>query len=186
MSPEQKTVAILLLGTILAGWVFSYLRDNVLAWSGAVDLTRDTARPPVLAVYVTGCVKAPGVYRLPKGSRVEDAIAAAGGLLDGADSENLNLAAILSDGQRLHIPVLQRDGLAEEQTSQRGHDNRINLNTATERDLESLPGIGPEIARRIVEYRQQNGRFTSVDDLKKVSGIGEKTLNRIRQLLRVR
>jgi competence protein ComEA len=141
---------------------------------------------PGVRVSVRGAVVAPGIYRLPSGSIVQDALSAAGGLLPLGDASRLNLAAPLSDGQELRIPQMTptpAPGTPTLPFPQTG--GRINLNTATPAELQTLPGIGPVLAQRIVEYRDANGPFQSVDDLLKVKGIGPSLLEKIQDLVEV-
>ncbi len=133
--------------------------------------------PSNIVVHVTGAVMSPGVYELPDGSRVVDAIQAAGGFAEGAADEHLNLAAKLSDGQRIRVPWLSEIKEGEGKVL-------ININTATAAQLQSLPGIGPAIAQRIVEYREKSGPFSRAEDLMKVSGIGPKVFANILHLIK--
>ncbi len=123
-----------------------------------------------ILVAVTGRVAHPGVVRLPAGARVQDAIEAAGGALPGTDLAFLNLARPVRDGELVIVGVTPPPGLALPGAPDNG---RVNLNTATPADLDTLPGIGPELAARIIDYRTQHGGFRSVDELRKVSGIGD-------------
>ena len=147
-----------------------------------------TANLPVV-VEVRGEVEAPGVIALSPGARLQDAIAAAGGLSKEADLSTVNLARRLRDGELVVIlarpvpgstPVLSAavDGAAAAEDSR----VRINVNTATAEELEGLPGIGEVIAARIVAYREQNGPFRSVDDLIHVQGISDLTIDKFRDL----
>ena len=179
MSPEQKAVAFVLALLVMVGWTWRYVRDNVLFWTGAEELAPQKVDLGIV-VQVSGAVNSPGVYTLPKGSRVKDAIEVAQGAAPDADLEYLNLAALLQDGQRLQVPVREPPG---EETKE---DTRINVNTASQQELETLPGIGPEMAKRIIEYRKTSGRFATVDDLKNVSGIGDRVLARLKPLVKVR
>jgi competence protein ComEA len=157
-------------------------------------------------IHVVGQVRRPGVVKLPAGARVDDAVEAAGGALDGADLTRVNLARMLVDGEQLFVP---RPG--EEVPAQgagppagggqgepagpggqgagagegAGQGGLVNVNTATSAQLEELPGVGPVLAGRILEWREQNGRFSSVDELGEVSGIGPKVLERLRPLVTV-
>ena len=133
-----------------------------------------------LYVHVSGAVRHPGLYRLRDGARVVDAVAAAGGLAEGADEGGVNLARPVSDGEQLVVP---RQG--EQVDASASGDGRINLNTATGAELETLPRIGPATAQRIIDWREANGRFTSVEDLLAVSGIGDKMLEALRPLVTV-
>ena len=146
-----------------------------------------TARP--LRVFVNGAVATPGVYRLPPGSIAQDALSAAGSVSPQADLSRVNLAQPLLDGDELDIPTRVPTGSpAPTQASGQGVptpaslavDQKINLNTATAAELDVLPGIGPVIAQRILDYRTQHGPFAHPEDLLEVSGIGEATFNRIK------
>lgn len=141
-----------------------------------------SASPAVVLVDVAGWVRRPGVYELREGDRVIDAIDAAGGARSGAALDALNLAAPLVDGTQILVPkasaVAPPVGAAPGATP--GGTALININTASAADLETLSGIGVVLAQRIVDYRTQNGPFTSVDGLLDVSGIGDATLAEIR------
>ncbi len=130
-----------------------------------------------VVVAVAGTVARPGVVRLPAGSRVVDAVEAAGGLLPGADPGLLNLARVLGDGEQVLVGVQAPPGAAvaggQEADGALGADGLLDLNTATAADLDELPGVGPVLAERIVEHRERAGRFASVDQLREVDGIGE-------------
>lgn len=119
-------------------------------------------------VHVCGAVKEPGLKRLPEGSRVWDALESAGGFTDEADSSAVNLAAVAEDGQQLYFPVV-----GEEIASQEEPDGRINLNTADEQQLCTLPGIGSSRAQAILKYRKDNGKFAAPEELMQVPGIKE-------------
>ncbi|MCL4498775.1 MAG: helix-hairpin-helix domain-containing protein [Chloroflexi bacterium] len=136
---------------------------------------KETATVEMVVVHVAGAVARPGVYRLPKGSRVNDAILAAGSSLPEADQGALNLAAKLLDGQRVYLPVKGQAPAvqgAEDGSSQAS--SLINLNTAGALDLDKLPGVGEVLAKRIVDYRMANGGFKRIEELQRVEGIGAK------------
>jgi competence protein ComEA len=142
--------------------------------------------PPGVRVSVRGAVAAPGVYRLAPGSIVQDALDAAGGVLPEGDISRLNLAAVLSDGQEVRVPLqtpTPAGGTPASELPDSG--GRINLNTATRGELESLPGIGPVLAQRIIDYREAHGPFQSIDELLNVEGIGPALLEKIRDLVEV-
>ncbi|MDQ4501115.1 helix-hairpin-helix domain-containing protein [Sinomonas sp. ASV322] len=146
----------------------------------------------LLVVHVAGAVGRPGVVRLPRGSRVHEAIAAAGGAAEGADPNRLNLAAALEDGSRVVVPRVgepsepesaAEPGRARDAVPTAGATpsrGTINLNRATAEDLATLPRVGPVLAQRIVQYRTQHGRFGSVNDLDAVPGIGPAMLESLR------
>jgi competence protein ComEA len=152
---------------------------------------------PVIFVHLLGAVARPGLFEVSEGARVVDVVAAAGGLLPEADQAGVNLARPLSDGEQLYIPVQGEvptggplppaAGLAGagEAVSPGGVAGKVNLNTATLADLDTLPRIGPMMAQRILDYRDAEGRFASVDDLQNVTGIGEKTFTALKELVTV-
>lgn len=147
-----------------------------------VPPTMSVAAPPAasVTVHVAGWVVRPGVVSLPEGSRAADALAAVGGVLPEGDLSGLNLAAPLVDGVRIHVPGPGSDPLMSEAT-----DGKLSLNQATEGELADLPGIGPVLAGRIVGHRERSGPFRTVEDLLEVSGIGERTLAELRELVAV-
>ncbi|MBD3689109.1 ComEA family DNA-binding protein [Nanchangia anserum] len=144
------------------------------------------AATDVLVVHVVGHVRTPGLVKLPDGARVADAVASAGGPTESADLSQINLARPLTDGEQLRVAGIGEEPLAPDQpgapagAASAGEGGAVNLNTADLAALETLPGIGPALAQRIIDHREENGRFTSVDDLTQVSGIGTKTLDRLR------
>lgn len=146
--------------------------------------------PGPLTVHVTGAVAKPGVYTLPLESRLQDALEAAGGLTAGADTTSLNLAARLQDGERVYIPLTSQDqlsnasGASSEQNGEAG-TLLLDLNTATQAELESLPGIGPVTAQNIIADHEANGPFETIQDLERVTGIGPATFERLAPLITV-
>jgi competence protein ComEA len=160
----------------------SSLGANGAAGAGAV----------VVVVHVVGRVRHPGVRQLPMGSRVADAVAAAGGAAPQADLSALNLARVLVDGEQVRVPAVG-EALAPAPSgpggggsgggSAGGTGAKVSLNTADIAGLDSLPGVGPVLAGRIIDWRTAHGRFTSVDELGEVSGIGEKLLAQLTPLV---
>ena len=162
--------------------------------STATDVARSTAAPTsttpsVLVVHVAGAVVTPGVFELPAGTRVDGAVAAAGGPLPDADPSALNLAAPLIDGERVYVPRLGEaiPPAAIPAGSAGGGSGvpagPIDLNRATVDELDELPGVGPATAQAIVDHREVNGPFAAVDDLEAVRGIGPAKLDAIRDLV---
>ncbi len=143
----------------------------------------------VVLVHVVGRVAAPGVVRLPAGARVVDAVWAAGGPLPDAELAAVNLARVVGDGEQVLVPAVgdpapaAAGGVAG--AAGRSSDARVDLNTADAAALDALPGIGPVLADRILAWRQEHGRFTDVEELTEVSGIGPAVLDRLRDLVRV-
>lgn len=138
--------------------------------------------PPGVRVSIQGAVASPGVYRLPPGSINEEGLRAAGGPLPAADLSRVNLAAVLNDGQELKVPFRTPTPAAvvSTQTGEPAVDGLLNINTASAAELDTLPGIGPVLAQRIVSYREQYGFFQTVEDLLHVKGIGASLLGKIR------
>lgn len=138
-----------------------------------------------LYVHVLGAVEKPGLYVLDLDARLVDALAAAGGTTPDADLTAVNLARVLEDGEQVVVPAAGAGGGAPGGAAPPPGDDRIDLNAADQAALETLPRIGPALAERIIAWREENGRFTSVDDLLAVPGIGEKLLAGLRDGVRV-
>ena len=169
------------------------------------NITEDTKEgtnvEEVIMVYITGEVKNWGVIELPKGSRIIDAVNKAGGFTDDADTQAVNLAYVLSDGIKVYIPSKNEEEIGEFTTEEyitadsgdnvitggeKMEENKVelvNINSATQTELETLPGIGPSTALKIISYRNENGKFSSIDDIKNVNGIGESKFESIRDLI---
>jgi competence protein ComEA len=137
-------------------------------------------------VYVVGAVKIPGVVQLSRNSRIQDAINASGGVLDDADLAQLNLAALVTDGQKIFVPKIGDPKIQESMTNSVPNSTEktfISLNSANQKDLEKLPGIGEEKAKAIIIEREKRGRFQSIDELSEISGITQNLINQIRPFL---
>lgn len=154
-----------------------------------------------IVVHITGAIKNPGVVKLTEGARVEDAIQQAGGLTEDADISNVNLAYLLEDGVKIRIPsILDEDSQSDIgeivvedndqnviiQTDEKSLNKAININKATQADLETLPGIGPSLAIKILEYRESNGKFSDISEIKNVNGIGDSKYENIKDLICVK
>jgi competence protein ComEA len=153
-----------------------------------------TPTPAPLQVHVAGAVRQPGVYSLPPGSRLLQAVEAAGGLTAEADEESLNLADYVQDGHRVYIPkrgtpappspTAEAEPASMEGTESSG--GLVNINTASAEALDTLPGIGPALAERIIAYRQEHGPFTDIGQIMEVKGIGEATFARLKAYITIR
>ena len=145
-----------------------------------------TVAPPELVIDVEGKVRRPGIVTLPKGSRVVDAIKAAGGITGKADTSTLNMARKIDDGEQILVGIAPVAGISVPGTEGSGAPGaKVNLNTATAEQLDSLPGVGPVTAKSILDWRTKNGHFAKVEDLLDVKGIGQATLDDLRDLVTV-
>jgi competence protein ComEA len=158
------------------------------ATTDATDVAADAGTASTVVVDVVGKVRRPGIVELPAGSRVVDALAAAGGAKPAADTSTLNLARVLLDGEQVVVGVGGATATAPETTS--GSEGAelpavVNVNTATAEELDTLPGVGPVTADAIIQWRSDNGGFASVEDLLDVSGIGDATLEELRPYVTV-
>jgi competence protein ComEA len=195
-------LAGVLAGFILAGGLLFVMRSP----AGAPIVLEPAPTQAPIAVHVIGAVPRPGLYEFQDGARVQDAIDAAGGLLAEADTDAINLAALLEDGQKLDVPYktgqepnnddsssspdlpsADSDGSDTPSGDENSNTNAdlVNINTATLDELDALPGIGPTTAQKIIDYRDENGSFLSIEDILNVSGIGPATFDEIKDLITV-
>lgn len=212
---QRKVVIIIgILVTILVGWKlfdsknFEEVNSNEILVSNLKNNEKEKnedKEEEMMAIHVTGEVKNPGVVKVKQGSRIEDIIEAAGGLTENADITNVNLAFEVEDGMKIRIPsndegnenegniiehyITQDSGkgvIVSEDKSSENLSLVININTANETELEQLPGIGASIAGRIIDYRNKNGKFKAIEDIKNVTGIGETKFEKIKDLIKVK
>jgi competence protein ComEA len=157
------------------------------ATASAAPASAAPATVQVVIVQAAGAVMQPGLYRLAPGSRVDDLVHAAGGLAPDSDPDRVNLAALLTDGEKVYIPRVGEALPADTQVAGTSSSaaQPIDLNTASIAQLDTLPGIGPATAQAIIDYRSQHGRFKVVDELLNVRGIGPAKLDELRSLVRV-
>lgn len=183
---RHKTLILSIVGLLVAGSV------GLLAvrWRPAAEIVieppQPTATPGPIRVHVDGAVAVPGVYSLSPDAIVQDALNAAGGPTADADLSQTNLALSLSDEERLYIPRIgELPTAAPPSTGGSTVGGLVNINTATAAELETLPGIGPVLAQRIVDYREANGPFPSVEAIQNVAGIGPAIFDQIKDLITV-
>lgn len=217
MQPKAKKIiflAVLLTGCIITGLISTNDKAKTLPGGSSLlqsaqsAVTSKTAQVKTVRVQVSGAVLEPGVYDIPVNCRVEEAIAAAGGLTENADSERVNLVRKVRDGMQIRVPVQKagtsrtqrksaqaKYGLGESASKKYGSAKagsgrnssmiqRVRINSASAGELQQLPGIGPALAKRIVETRS-GGRFNSADDLLRVPGIGKAKLAKLRDYVEV-
>lgn len=184
-------VVVLVLGAFAVTILIGIMRgagsaaEEIPAPAGASSSQAPPLAGGTLYVHVAGAVARPGLYSVAAGSRVADALAAAGGVLEEGDASAVNLARLVSDGEQIVVPVIGAVPPAGAGPPGTAADGTVDLNTADQAALETLPRIGPALATRILEWREANGRFQSVEDLLAVPGIGEKLLEGLRGSVRV-
>ncbi len=198
-SQAQRRSLLLLLILILLGTVVVVTRGSSTPIVAPVNLPL-LITPANITVDVAGGVVKPGVYSLPENSRVIDALTAAGGANSGTDVSDINLARIVKDGEQIYVEPtttsLARNSQVNQQSNSSGNarssvsharanNSPININRATEKDFDTLPGIGPVIAERIVAYRKSHGPFATIEELQKVSGIGSAKFAQLKSKVRV-
>ena len=204
LSNQEKITIILLLVLIIIG-VGIVLNKNInrednFIVNRASDISENNPEiqieTPSVIIHIAGAVKNPGVYQLKPTDRIVDAVKIAGGATDESNLDLINLAALLKDGQKIIVPYKTYSETGEEinantynhtasvySSSPVSTSAKININTANATMLQTLPGIGPVLSERIIEYRNQNGLFGVIDDIKDVSGIGEKKFEGIKDLI---
>lgn len=213
---KQQFVIILLVGVILfgGGYRFAQMKERAAEESKPALEAAGENKTKDLQVHVAGAVLKPGVYHLPQGSRVIDAVNMAGPTGE-ADLDSLKLASMVTDGQTIYVPLKPAVNQAgstpsgsppgapvssaagtgrnafipqtgAKATGAAAVTGLININTADQSQLDTLPGIGPALAQKIIQYREVNGPFKSIDDLKNVSGIGDKNFENLKDRITVR
>ena len=207
LSRQEQLVVVILVGLIFAGGATLAYKQYRLASANRAYAEKPLEKsapgvgsnsggsnpdgqPPIvknngiLVVHVAGAVKNPGVYRLDKGARVVEAIEAAGGSVPDGQVHTLNLAAVLSDGEKVYVPTRKEVQAAQGANGgpggAGGYRSKVNINLAGQGVLEALPGVGPSLAQRIIEYRTRNGPFKKIQGLMDVPGIGEKKFDQIK------
>jgi competence protein ComEA len=187
LTQEQRRGLILVFTLSIGIGAFYFLNSRPQPATQAVDVVTpliNQVEQSKLIINVAGKVKSPGVYQLPPGSRVIDAIEVAGNHLKGVDISDINLARLLVDGEQILVGgnrLQSSKSVARKITV----DNPLDINRATLAQLDTLPGIGPVTAQRIIDYRNKVGRINALDELKKISGLGGAKFEEIKSLLRV-
>lgn len=185
---QVMTVISLLVLLVLGGYVaYSRSKPTAIGVVKSRGPKEGDRSPRMLTVHVAGAVNSPGLYRLPEGSRVDDALGKAAGPAEDAVLDDLNLAARLKDGEKVMVP--RRVAVAEASTATsaggQGASALVNINIADRDELEKLPGVGPSLADRIIRYREKDGQFATVDELDNVEGIGPSRMESLKDLVTI-
>ncbi|MDD2360007.1 MAG: ComEA family DNA-binding protein [Syntrophaceticus schinkii] len=193
MDRKAQVFLIIIAAALLFAGGYKYALFRAPGPESEVTVTEqveETREMETLGVHVAGAVNKPGVYQLGQGARVEDAVSRADPLPD-ADLNHLNLARRVVDGEKIYVPregevQTSSDGSGVESTASAVESGgKININTASAAELDTLPGIGPVLAQRIIDYRTTHGQFRSVADLQKVSGIGSRRYEQLKDLITI-
>ncbi len=204
----------LLLGVLIAAALTIYYfmpvqakneKNNPIEWEDSAELLlqeekletaqKEAEEKEIMVVDVKGAVVKPGVYEAQAGDRVIDIIQMAGGLLDNADQNQINFAMKVADEMVLYLPVIGEESNSNGEAStpnfssfagSSSDNGKVNLNTASESELQTLTGVGPAKAAAIIEYRNTNGPFKEIEQLKEISGIGDKTFEKLKEEITVR
>ena len=211
LTKKQKIVVIAIAGIVVIGIMYFIYNKNQVKEDINIEneilvnnviTNENNTNDDIVIIHITGSVKNPGIVKLKEGSRREDAIESAGGLTENADITKVNLAYVVEDGTKIKIPSASEEDIGDEDIiDSKSGDNiiieenavpsnnstqTININKATEKEFETLPGIGPSLASKIIEYRNQNGKFESIEDIKNVNGIGDNKYEKIKDLITVK
>lgn len=179
---RKSMLVLLLLALVAGGGAFYGMQSQQEAVVlDAAEQPAAQGAPAGITVYVTGAVQQPGVVTVAAGARTADAVNACGGLLPQADAERVNMAQPVKDGQQIRVPEKKAAGNATTGDAAGKEDGGlVNLNTADEKALDALPGVGPATARKIIEYRESEGGFQSTEDLMKIKGIGQAKYDKLK------
>lgn len=172
---------------IIIGSYYVFRQQNSMPESTAIQVqTEESSTQSLLTVYISGAVLQPGVVKVSASSRVIDVINTAGGLAQGAEIDKLNLAQVVKDGMHIKVPGAKlTPQTALHAINSNKVNGKVNINTADTKELDSLPGIGPALAQRIIEYRQANGLFKEVEHIKNVSGISDSKYSKLKDKITI-
>lgn len=204
---NKKYIAITIIFIIIIVFIIYYIdtnKDNEIVINNNEELLVknenstqiEATKEEYIFVHISGAVNNEGVIEIQSNKRIKDVVNMAGGVKENADLTDINLAQVLEDGIKIYIPTkeereqklenyenTQVNTISSKNTSK---ESVVNINTASQTELESLPGIGPSIALKIINYRKENGRFSKIEDIKNVSGIGDSKFNSIKDFIKVK
>ena len=183
-----KVIVIIIAGVVISkiGYEENYEDLDVFDTAGQEIIEENQIEETnKIKIHILGEVNYNGILELEEGSRIDDAIKKAGGITDQADITKINLAYKLSDGQKLYIPSIT-DEETEYILENEKIEEKININTATQTELETLPGVGPSLALKILNYRKENGKFKTIEEIQNVSGVGENKYEEIKEKITIK
>ncbi len=199
---------IIIISGIIYG-VFNYFTQNknkenlenisqdIIINNQTENITEENNNQEKIVIHITGAICNEGIYELEENSRIADAVKMAGGLKEDADLKQINLAYVLEDGMKINIPSKNENTNEDSNntesyitkenlnSSNNTKISKVNINNATQTELETLPGIGPSTALKIINYRKEKGKFNKIEDIKNVNGIGENKFNKIKEFIKI-
>lgn len=192
MPMYKKSLLVLLVIALFSAGITYYRLNNqdIDIIDNEEELTDNTPNS-IITVYVSGEVNKPGLIQIDSNARVSDAITACGNFTPLADKNAINLAQKLSDGTHIQVPTIKNSANTTSSTNNSSNspndksNDLVNINTATKEELDTLPGVGPATAEKILNYRQEHGNFQSIEDLKNVKGIGEAKFNKLQDKISI-
>lgn len=193
---KKYIIFIIILGGIIIIYLISYKSKNEIYNEALINqnynnITEEIVETKKIKVHISGEVNMQGIIEIDEGGRIADAIKIAGGITIKADLTKVNLAYVLEDGQKLYIPSIDDENFVEVQDdsgenviiTSENKTSKININKATVEELQKINGVGPSLAMKIIQFREENGKFKLIEDLKNVSGIGDKKYESIKEYI---
>lgn len=206
---NKKIIFIIIIISGIIYGIFNYFTQNknkenlenisqdIIINNQTENTTEENNNQEKIVIHITGAICNEGIYELEENSRIADAVKMAGGLKEDADLKQINLAYVLEDGMKINIPS-KNESTSEASnntesyitkenlnSSNNAKTSKVNINSATQTELETLPGIGPSTALKIINYRKEKGKFNKIEDIKNVNGIGENKFNKIKEFIKI-
>lgn len=181
----KKIIYIIIITLIIVGLIYTKIKENKYEEIKIEETNINNIEEKeneLIKIHIAGAVILPGVIELNEGSRITDAIEMAGGLAEEANIRKINLAKKIEDGEKIYIPYIGEDisDIIDEEIDISNANGKVNINTATQTELELLTGIGPSTALKIIQYRKANGKFKNIEEIKNIDGIGEAKFEKIK------
>lgn len=208
---NKKIIFIIIIISGMIYGIFNYFTQNknkenlenisqdIIINNQTENTTEENNNQEKIVIHITGAICNEGIYELEENSRIADAVKMAGGLKEDADLKQINLAYVLEDGMKINIPskndnsneninntenYITKEKLNSSNNTNSAKTSKININSATQTELETLPGIGPSTALKIINYRKEKGKFNKIEDIKNVNGIGKSKFNKIKEFIK--